>query len=103
MRFITNSLVKSVLHKKQGFFVECGAADGEFLSNTLYMERYMKWKGLLIEPEPMSYAELLSRKRKAWTASVCLSLNKYPTAVRSIFMAIYCTLLKYHKCLMLSR
>lgn len=35
-----------------GFFVEVGANDGIAQSNTLYFERYLGWRGLLIEAVP---------------------------------------------------
>ncbi|KAG7156877.1 hypothetical protein Hamer_G024123 [Homarus americanus] len=35
--------------KREGFFVEVGAVDGETLSNSLYLERNLGWSGLLIE------------------------------------------------------
>ena len=35
-----------------GFFIESGAADGVFLSNTLYFELKYNWTGLLVEPNP---------------------------------------------------
>ena len=37
---------------KSGFFIEAGAADGEWFSNTLYFERHHGWTGLLVEPNP---------------------------------------------------
>lgn len=43
-----------------GFFIEAGANDGIDQSNTYYFERYMKWRGLLIEPIP----ELAERCRE---------------------------------------
>ena len=58
------------------FFVECGAHDGEFLSNTLYMERYLNWSGILIEPMKNRYTKLVSRNRKSHTVPVCLSLEQ---------------------------
>lgn len=33
----------------RGFFVEFGAGDGEYLSNTLWLEQAKGWRGLLIE------------------------------------------------------
>ena len=45
------------------------------------MERSMNWSGILIEPEPKSYKDLLGRKRRAWSVPACLSLEKYPTEV----------------------
>lgn len=35
-----------------GFFVEAGANDGIARSNTLYFEKYLGWRGLLIEAVP---------------------------------------------------
>jgi len=37
---------------QNGFFIEAGANDGITQSNTVYFEKYKKWKGLLIEPIP---------------------------------------------------
>ena len=37
---------------ENGFFVEAGANDGIAESNTLYFEKYLGWRGLLIEAVP---------------------------------------------------
>ncbi|KAK8387395.1 hypothetical protein O3P69_018172 [Scylla paramamosain] len=55
-----------------GVFVEVGAADGEFMSQTLVLERNLSWTGLLVEPDPRSYAILQQRKRNAWTSPLCI-------------------------------
>lgn len=81
---------KSILYQKtKGFFVECGANDGETLSSTLFMERFFKWKGLLIEPNPNSFFKLLSRNRKAYALPICLSPDPYPVLVSSLFKIMY--------------
>jgi hypothetical protein len=36
-----------------GFFLEMGAGDGLYISNTLLLERTRGWKGILIEPTSM--------------------------------------------------
>lgn len=33
-----------------GFFIEIGANDGYTLSNTVYLEEYFGWRGILVEP-----------------------------------------------------
>lgn len=44
--------LKPYLNFTSGFFIEAGANNGINQSNTLYFEKYRKWKGLLIEPIP---------------------------------------------------
>ena len=71
--------------KKNGFFIECGALDGEFnnnsfeqltsilnhvsfsgekLSNTLVFELLHQWTGLLVEANPIAYRHLREKQRK---------------------------------------
>ncbi|ODN01996.1 Protein Star [Orchesella cincta] len=65
-------------YKEKGTFIECRAFNGETGSKTLYMERKLGWKGLLIEPDPQKYEQLLSRGRNAWISNVCLGTKPYP-------------------------
>lgn len=52
--------------KKNGVFVEAGAADGVDQSNTLYLERCHGWTGLLVEPVREQYKACKNfRKRSA--------------------------------------
>ena len=48
---------------KSGFFIEAGAADGEWFSNTLYFERHHGWTGLLVEPNPDLLSNLVKTHR----------------------------------------
>ncbi|XP_068240570.1 protein Star-like [Palaemon carinicauda] len=64
-----------------GFFLEAGALDGEFLSNTLWLEKTLGWTGLLIEPDKDSFRLLLKKHRKAWTSNACISKDGYPMEV----------------------
>ena len=41
-----------------GTFIELGAHDGIVFSNSLFFERHLGWRGLLIEPSPESFAAL---------------------------------------------
>lgn len=75
--------IRSILHNKvNGFFIEVGALDGETRSNTLYFERYLNWTGLLIEPDPFNFANLLHKNRRAWLSPTCVSIKSYPEIVR---------------------
>ncbi|XP_045208637.2 protein Star-like [Mercenaria mercenaria] len=66
-------------HKRNGFYVDCGAFDGERLSNSLFLERYRNWTGIVIEPNPTTYGSLRQKHRKAYSLNACLSTNKYPS------------------------
>jgi len=46
-------LAKIIGEKTGGFFIEAGGNDGVSQSNTLYFERYLGWRGLLVEPVPL--------------------------------------------------
>ena len=48
---------------KFGFFIEAGAADREWFSNTLYFERHHGWTGLLVEPNPDLLSDLVKTHR----------------------------------------
>ncbi|KAL4222040.1 hypothetical protein ACF0H5_018083 [Mactra antiquata] len=61
-----------------GFYIECGALNGEKGSNTLFFEKVRKWNGLLIEADPETYADLKSKHRKAFTMNACLNPKPYP-------------------------
>ena len=47
-----------------GFFIECGAYDGEIFSNSLFFELRRNWTGLLVEPVIQSYEALRRKNRK---------------------------------------
>ena len=57
----TQAKIISELFKdqKDGFFIEAGAYDGETLSNSLFFELKLGWKGLLVEPNPDALAGLV--------------------------------------------
>ena len=68
-------------NKKNGVFFEAGAFNGEYLSNTLYLEAKLNWTGLLVEPNTKAYGELLTKKRKSHSINSCLSLTSHPDLV----------------------
>ena len=64
-----------------GFYIECGALNGEKGSNTLFFEKVRKWNGLLVEADPENYAALKTKHRKAFIINACLNTKPYPSVV----------------------
>ncbi|KAL1451404.1 hypothetical protein WDU94_005783 [Cyamophila willieti] len=62
-------------NKRDGTFVECGAVDGVFLSNSLYLERALNWRGLLIEADRNNFNKLRTKNRNAYISNTCLSTS----------------------------
>ncbi|XP_063223621.1 uncharacterized protein LOC134531718 [Bacillus rossius redtenbacheri] len=77
----SKKILNLVNYKKNGFFVECGALDGETRSNTLVFERTYGWSGLLIEADPSNFAEMVKKNRKAFLSPTCLSIKPHPMKV----------------------
>jgi len=48
--------------KRNGYFVEFGAADGVLLSNTLMLEKFFGWSGILSEPAIKWHDELFKNR-----------------------------------------
>lgn len=44
--------------KKNGIYIELGAVDGIFQSNTKFFEDNLNWKGILIEPNEIAFSKL---------------------------------------------
>ena len=71
---------KFLKQKRNGFFIEAGAWDGEYLSNTLFFERNRNWTGLLVEPNRLAFKTMVLRetRKRSVAANACLSVNNYP-------------------------
>ncbi len=65
--------------RRSGFYVECGAAEGKKLSNSLFFEETRDWKGLLVEADPGAFQELLKLHRNAYLLNACLSPSPQST------------------------
>lgn len=56
--------VHSIIGNKQnGYFIELGACDGLYLSNTLFFERELGWNGICIEPNSVYFKELEKNRK----------------------------------------
>ena len=62
-------------NKKNGFFVECGANNGVFHTNTLPLEKDFGWTGILIEAAPNQLQELYKVNRRSWIVPAGLSIK----------------------------
>jgi FkbM family methyltransferase len=59
--FLNNNYFKN---KRDGVFIELGALDGVLYSNTKFFEDNLNWKGILIEPHPYKFKELVNNRPK---------------------------------------
>ncbi|CAG9864538.1 unnamed protein product [Phyllotreta striolata] len=76
------AFVVRLLDKKNGFFVEAGAYDDGRTSKTAYLERRLRWRGLLVQPDPRRYFALKKQARRLSKAvHACLSPSPYPKEV----------------------
>ena len=57
--------------KRNGYFLDSGAADGRSSSNTLLLETEYEWNGICVEPNPELFAEL-TRHRRCHCVNACL-------------------------------
>ena len=66
-----------------GTFLELGAHDGRIFSNTLFFERALSWRGLLIEPSPPSFEALRRSRGNAAPSVLPANLGQRNTLVHS--------------------
>ncbi|XP_037793352.1 uncharacterized protein LOC119588781 [Penaeus monodon] len=74
---VHKGIMRMVNGKRGGFFLEAGALDGYYQSNTFFLERDLGWTGLLVEPNPVFFEALLARHRRAWATDLCLGTKPY--------------------------
>lgn len=58
--------------KKNGFFVEFGAGDGRYLSNTFLLEQEFGWSGILSEPNRWLFSSLQETRPQAILEASCI-------------------------------
>jgi len=78
-QFGGSKLVDKLLNQRRnGFFVECGAYNGEEYSDTLFFEIERNWTGILIEPNPEYHRSILKKNRNSLVLRSCLSHTGHP-------------------------
>ena len=74
---IDKKLIEILNYKQNGFFLEVGAYNGIYESVSLRLETELKWKGILIEPNPIHFKYLKkNRGNNICLNYICLNQNK---------------------------
>ena len=69
--------IMAYLYYSDGFYVELGANDGISQSNTLYLEKNLNWRGVLVEPNNKNYLKCVQNRSElnAIFHNACVSFN----------------------------
>ena len=62
------------INYRDGFFVEIGAGDGVYLSNTHYFEKRLDWHGILVDPVLHHYLNCLTHRPRS-KSYLCAATN----------------------------
>jgi hypothetical protein len=80
-RFVAETVFKGM---RNGFFVEAGAGDGLWISNTLLLERRYGWSGILVEPTS-AFAQLQRNRPSCRLDNSCLAAVAKTVTLVEIF------------------
>ena len=61
-----------ILNFKNGVFIEVGAHDGLSQSNTMLLEEFYNWKGILVEPSSNIFKRLCNNRPKSYCFNCAL-------------------------------
>lgn len=64
-RIPLDHMLTQILNMQHGIFIEVGAHDGVFQSNTKLLEDYYGWRGILIEPSEVVFNKLIHNRPHA--------------------------------------
>jgi FkbM family methyltransferase len=62
------------INYRDGFFVEIGAGDGVYLSNTYYFEKNLGWRGILVDPVLHHHLSCLTNRPRS-ISYLCAATN----------------------------
>lgn len=77
-------LVSILKNRRNGFFIEAGANNGITQSNTYYLEKVLRWRGLLVEPLPHKAEECSKNRGRSIVVNAALVRQNYPNATVEI-------------------
>ncbi len=77
--------------RRNGVFVDVGAAAGESWSNTLFFERFLGWRGLCVDSRPEALARLKSQRNSLCEPGSVSSLTAL-LQKHSLFKIDYCAI-----------
>lgn len=68
-------LFKNYINQKRadGIFLELGGYDGITYSNTFGLEKYLKFRGILIEPSPISFKKMIKNRPRCINVQCAIS------------------------------
>jgi len=83
---LSKALMKHIGYKN-GYFIELGANDGISQSNTLYLEKYLGWHGVLVEPEKSNFLKCLNNRstNNKIFCCACVSFNYKDEFVKIVY------------------
>lgn len=67
--------------KKNGYFVDIGAAEGVHISNTYVLEKHLQWQGICIEANPVWFKDLVAN-RSSINVNACLDYTNHEVDFR---------------------
>ena len=68
-----NLILPALRREPRRRFIEIGAADGLYMSNTLFLEHCLRWSGVLLDADPNNFRKLLRNRPSATSifTSIC--------------------------------
>ena len=84
-QFLQDLFVLSYLNfKKKGYFLEIGAGDGAYLSNTILLEKKFKWNGVVAEPCKKFFKKLKSSRKAKIETDLLYSVSNKKLLFREV-------------------
>lgn len=85
-------ILENYINYENGFYIEIGANDGVRQSNTLYLEKFKNWHGILIEPSKRYKNLVKNRNKKNYFFNVACCSFETKEKYKSLYYADLYTL-----------